>query len=1383
MNKLLCLLPLLALSAFAAAPPPANDDFANRTALVSSGSISIADRNASATTQALEPTIAGDAVSRSVWYSWTAPFTGPVTVSTAGSSFDTLLGIFTGTALGALTSIAENDDAGTGAFTSTVSFNAVSGIPYVILVGGFNGAGGKIRLTITVGAGPCTYGVTPTSRSFSNTAGTGTETITTPTGCSWSAMSNDSFISITTTSTGTGSGTVSYAVTANTALTARVGTMTIAGATVTIDQAAAPACTYALSPSSTNAPATVVTNTVTMTAGAGCTWNATPNGSWITIQSGASGTGSGLITYALAANTNSNQRVGTITAAGQTFAITQAGTITCTYSLNPPSGSGSFPSAGGTSNIVISTISGCAWTASSPVTWVTFSTTNGSGPATVTYSAAANTNTISRSTTLTVAGLPFAITQSGAACSYSILPSSINVAATAGSSTVSVAAGTGCAWTAVANVSWLTITAGTSGTGSGSVVYNIAANLNTVTRAGTITIAGQTFTVNQAAAACIYSITPTAAHYLAAGGPGNIAVTAGTGCAWTAVSGVVWVTVDSGSPGTGSGTVGYTVVANATTTSRTGTITVAGQTFTVTQDGTVPCTYSIAPASASFTSIGGTNSIAVTANPGCTWSASSGATFVTFTPASGSGNGTVVYTVAGNTSSLTRTGTITVAGQTFTVTQTGVACTYAISPTAASYAPLGGSGTATVTATQGCNWTSSSDSSWLAITSGAAGTGNGSVTYSVTNNPTSVARTGRITAAGKLLIVTQSGLACTFTLSSSSVTLDSAGGNGVIGLTASDSPCSWTATSNQSSWLTVSPASGTGNGNVTYTVAATSLGTTRTGILTIGGITGSQTFTVTQTGDTTVPVITLTAPANGTTISNIVTLAATATDNSSVARVEFYRDTAVLIGTVIASPYSLPFQTTNIANGSHTFYARGFDPANNQGLSSTSTVTIANSSAVNTNSWATRFGSAASDQGQAVAIDLPTGDIVMAGIFGGVVDFGGGNITNTSSSDIVLAKYSSAGVHKWSEKLSGTGNGSATSVAIDSSGNIFLTGSFTGSVDFGGGPLVSLGVQDIFLTKYSTLGVYSWAKRFGSTDSDIGYSVAIDPGGNVLLTGTFRGNVSFGGATLISAGTFQTPYFPGSPDVFLAKFTTGGAHTWSENFTNNTAGDEGFSIASDAASNVYVTGYYTGTIDFGGGILPQFGGSDIYLAKFNSAGTYQWANHYGGTGADRGQALAIDASGNVFLSGIYSATGNFGGTSITAAAGFDVFLAKYSTGGALSWVKGFGGANGALPYSVQVDSASNVVVGGYFTSPINVGGTVLSSAGGLDAFIGKFTNAGILSWAKSFGGPVSDLVSGIATDSNNYIAATGAFSGTANFSGTSLTSLGGYDIFLMRLAP
>jgi hypothetical protein len=182
-------------------------------------------------------------------------------------------------------------------------------------------------------------------------------------------------------------------------------------------------------------------------------------------------------------------------------------------------------------------------------------------------------------------------------CTYAITPTSRGVVAAGGANTVAVTAGTGCAWTAVSNASsWLTVTSGASGTGNGSVGYTVAANPNTVTRSGTLTIAGQTFTVNQQAAPCTYAIAPSSNALPDTGGTGVVTVTAPTGCAWTSVSNDPWLTVTAG--GTGSGSVGYTVA--STTTARTGTATIAGQTFTVTQTAppqSAPAITSITPTS------------------------------------------------------------------------------------------------------------------------------------------------------------------------------------------------------------------------------------------------------------------------------------------------------------------------------------------------------------------------------------------------------------------------------------------------------------------------------------------------------------------------------------------------------------------------------------------------------------------------------------------------------------------------------------------------------------------------------------------------------------------------------------------------------------------
>ncbi|HJW87015.1 MAG TPA: BACON domain-containing carbohydrate-binding protein [Candidatus Brocadiaceae bacterium] len=132
-------------------------------------------------------------------------------------------------------------------------------------------------------------------------------------------------------------------------------------------------------------------------------------------------------------------------------------------------------------------------------------------------------------------------------------------------------------------VTWITVTSGSSGTGNGTVVYSVSANTGTSPRTGTMTIAGQTFTVTQDGISCTYSITPTSQTFRASAGIGSVTVTAGSSCSWTAVSNATWITVTSGGSGTGNGTVGYSVSANTGTRSRKGTMAIAGKTFTIKQ--------------------------------------------------------------------------------------------------------------------------------------------------------------------------------------------------------------------------------------------------------------------------------------------------------------------------------------------------------------------------------------------------------------------------------------------------------------------------------------------------------------------------------------------------------------------------------------------------------------------------------------------------------------------------------------------------------------------------------------------------------------------------------------------------------------------------------
>ncbi|MDP2208032.1 MAG: BACON domain-containing carbohydrate-binding protein [Bacteroidota bacterium] len=254
---------------------------------------------------------------------------------------------------------------------------------------------------------------------------------------------------------------------------------------------------------------------------------------------------------------------------------------------------------------------------------------------------------------------------------------------------------------------------------------------------------------------CTYSISPTNASFSSSGGTGSVSVTAPSGCPWTAVSNDAWITITTGSSGSGNGSVGYSVSANPSSSPRSGTMTIAGNTFTVNQSG-VSCSYSIVPTNASYSSSAGTGSVSVTVQSGCAWTAVSNDVWITITSgSSGSGNGSVGYSVSSNSSSSPRSGTMTIAGNTFTVNQSGITCSYSIFPTSASFGWNGGTDNISVTAPSGCSWTANSNSIWITITSGSSGSGNGTVAYSVAENQGTNSRSGEITVQGNVFTITQ----------------------------------------------------------------------------------------------------------------------------------------------------------------------------------------------------------------------------------------------------------------------------------------------------------------------------------------------------------------------------------------------------------------------------------------------------------------------------------------------------------------------------------------------------------------------------------------------------------------------------------------------------
>lgn len=263
-------------------------------------------------------------------------------------------------------------------------------------------------------------------------------------------------------------------------------------------QSAAPTCSYALSTTSASVDDPGATGSVGVTAGGTCAWTASSNAAWISITSGTSGTGNGTVYYSVQTNTGTNPRSGTMTVAGQTFTVTQEGQG-CSFTVKQ-----SFPASGGTGQLRVGAASGCAWQATSSDPWVTITGgQNGSGSGKVSFSVSANTTTSAREATITAAGKSWDIYQEGAAaqaCTYRISPASQSLTSAAGTGSVAITTSTGCAWTATSNATWITLTSGSSGTGNGTTSHSVTANTGTSARTGTLTVAGQSFTVTQAAA-------------------------------------------------------------------------------------------------------------------------------------------------------------------------------------------------------------------------------------------------------------------------------------------------------------------------------------------------------------------------------------------------------------------------------------------------------------------------------------------------------------------------------------------------------------------------------------------------------------------------------------------------------------------------------------------------------------------------------------------------------------------------------------------------------------------------------------------------------------------------------------------------------------------
>jgi uncharacterized membrane protein YqhA len=443
------------------------------------------------------------------------------------------------------------------------------------------------------------------------------------------------------------------------------------------------------------------------------------------------------------------------------------------------------------------------------------------------------------------------------------------------------------------------------------------------------------------------------------------------------------------------------------------------------------------------------------------------------------------------------------------------------------------------------------------------------------------------------------------------------------------------------------------------------------------------------------------------------------------------------------------------------------------------------------------FGGSLSNVGNSVDVDS-AGNIYTTGYFNGTADFDPGagvtNFTSAGGTDVFVSKLNSSGDLVWAKSFGGSSTDTGTAIAVDISGNVYITGPFVGTVDFdpsaGVANLTSVGGLDSFVLKLNSSGAFVWAKSFGGVENEYGLSIAVDSNGNVYTTGDFYNTVDFDP----SAGVTNLTSV-GSNDVFVSKLNSSGALVWAKSVGGGSF-DAGKSINVDSAGNVYTTGYFAGISDFDPDVvgvtnLTSAGEADVFVSKLDSTGNFVWAKSFGGISNDLGYSIAVDSSGNVYTTGVFSGTADFNPgaevTNLISVGATANFVSKLDSTGAFAWAKSFSGD--AVGISIAVDSSGIVYTTGYFVGTVDfdtdAGVTNLASVGPVDIFVSKLNSSGAYVWAKSFGGSLNGVGRSIAVDSSGNVYTTGFFYGTIDFDPgagtTNLTSAGQDDVFVSKL--
>lgn len=423
--------------------------------------------------------------------------------------------------------------------------------------------------------------------------------------------------------------------------------------------------------------------------------------------------------------------------------------------------------------------------------------------------------------------------------------------------------------------------------------------------------------------------------------------------------------------------------------------------------------------------------------------------------------------------------------------------------------------------------------------------------------------------------------------------------------------------------------------------------------------------------------------------------------------------------------------------------------------------------------WAVGAGGSSLDYGYCVAADN-NGDCYVIGKFFNTAVFGTTTLTSYGAMDIFVAKLDNAGEWQWAVNAGGGGADAGSSIAVDEQGNSYITGVFYDVAWFGNITLTSIGGPadpDVFVAKLDTNGNWQWAVRGGGYIGDAGYGIAVDSNGNSYVTGHFMYSAYFGSFYLTSQG---------SADVFVAKMDTNGVWLWAMS-GGGSQPDYVCDIAVDADGNTYLTGDFEGSATFGTETITSLGNADVFIAKLDSNGVWEWARSGGSSSIERGYDIALDDDENAYVTGVFLFSITFGTTTLSSQGSWDVYVVKIDSNGDWQWVVSAGSSSTEGAWGITVNSSGNPFISGVFDGVVTFGTTTITTQGAHDVFVATLDPNGHWQWAISAGGTDWDEGYALTASNTGVVYVTGYFDGSALFGDTTLSTHGDFDVFIAKL--